>query len=118
VDVRHARIQRFESEQFRGTFFLFVSLSLLESLDEREPRLDLEVGEHLSSSSSSLSLSLSRLNASSFGDRLIYRSIIVLDYDSLLTFLLLRMSSLSIILLLINRRQTRVSRSSLGETAS
>ena len=38
MDVRHPRIQRFESEQFRGTFFLFVSLSLFVS-HPREPRL-------------------------------------------------------------------------------
>ena len=117
MDVRHARIQRFESEQFRGTFFLFVSLSLLESLDEREPRLDLEVGEHLSSSSSSLSLSLSfkrvifwRSSHLSFDHRFRLRLTVNISF---ITYVIIINNNL-----LINRRQTRVSRSSLGETAS
>ena len=36
--IRHPRVQRFESEQFRGTCILFVSLSLFVS-HPREPRL-------------------------------------------------------------------------------
>ena len=58
--IRHPRVQRFESEQLRGTRILFVSLSLFLYLIRESRGSHLEVGEHLSSSSSS-SLSLSRL---------------------------------------------------------
>jgi hypothetical protein len=95
----------------------FLSLSLFLYLIRESRGSHVEVGEHLSSSSSSLlPLSLSRLIIFWRSSRLSF-SILVLNDDSpLFTFLLLRVVIHHI--LRIHRRQTRVSRSSLGETAS